>query len=110
MTITHGGDVFRIAQARGWDWREVLDFSANINPLGPAPGVRQAICQSINRIPHYPDPEAGGGRAVLSKQWHVPGREIFMGNGAARLLHVFARGTRPAHVTLVVPGLSAVAR
>src|SRR5215467_7578883 len=106
MTITHGGDVFRIAQARGWDWREVLDFSANINPLGPAPGVRQAICQSINRIPHYPDPEAGGVRAILSKQWHVPERQILMGNGATELLHFFARVTRPANVTLVVPGFS----
>ena len=54
MAITHGGDIFAIAREHGWDWRDVADFSANINPLGPAPGVRprsarQPIASCITR-------------------------------------------------------------
>ncbi len=55
--MTHGGDIFAIAAAQGWDWRDVADFSASINPLGPAPGVRSAICRAIDRIQHYPERE-----------------------------------------------------
>ena len=106
MSIAHGGDLFRIAQARGWDWKDVLDFSANINPLGPAPGVREAICQAMDRIPHYPSPEPVPLCDLLSEQWGVPAEQILAGNGATELLHFFARMRPPEPVTLVVPTFS----
>jgi cobalamin biosynthesis protein CobD len=34
--VTHGGAVFVAARELQCDWREILDFSASINPLGPA--------------------------------------------------------------------------
>ena len=34
MSATHGGRIFEIARERGWDWRDILDFSASLNPLG----------------------------------------------------------------------------
>jgi threonine-phosphate decarboxylase len=106
MNTTHGGDIFRIAKQRGWDWRDVLDFSANINPLGPAPGVPDAICAAMDRIRHYPDPEPLAISELLSKQWCVPASQILVGNGGTELLHFFAR-TRPEQpVTLVVPTFS----
>jgi threonine-phosphate decarboxylase len=106
MSVTHGGDLFRIAGERGWDWRDVLDFSANINPLGPAPGVRQAICAAVDRVPHYPAPQCDSLRELLSEKWNVPAPLILMGNGATELLHFFARVRRPDRVTLVVPAFS----
>lgn len=106
MNLAHGGDIFRIADQRGWDWTDVLDFSANINPLGPAPGVPDAIRSAIDRIPHYPDPEPVAISALLSKQWSVPAAQILLGNGATELLHFFARIRREPSVTLVVPTFS----
>jgi threonine-phosphate decarboxylase len=106
MNVAHGGDLFRIAQERGWDWRDVLDFSANINPLGPAPGVRAAICAAMDRIPHYPAPQCDAIRALLSEQWDLSPSQILVGNGATELLHFFARVRRPDAVTLVVPAFS----
>jgi threonine-phosphate decarboxylase len=106
MNLAHGGDIFRIAKQRGWDWRDVLDFSANINPLGPAPGVRDAICAAIDRIRHYPDPEPAGIGELLAKQWGVAASQILLGNGATELLHFFARVRQEEAVTLVVPTFS----
>src|ERR1700693_498561 len=106
MNLAHGGDIFRIADQRGWDWRDVLDFSANINPLGPAPGVADAIRAAIDRISHYPDPEPVAINELLSKQWSVPASQILLGNGATELLHFFARIRREPSVTLVVPTFS----
>ncbi|HNY41777.1 MAG TPA: hypothetical protein PKJ41_15360, partial [Bryobacteraceae bacterium] len=49
LNIVHGGNLFAIARSRGWDWREVLDLSASINPLGPSPLVRPAIEAELDR-------------------------------------------------------------
>jgi len=106
MNIVHGGDIFRIANQRRWDWRDVLDFSANINPLGPAPGVPDAIRLAIDRIRCYPSPESVALSALLSRQWDVPAAQILLGNGATDLLHFFARIRPEEPVTLVVPTFS----
>jgi len=106
MNPSHGGDIFRIAKQRGWDWRDVLDFSANINPLAPAPGVPAAILAAMDRIRHYPDPEPVAISELLSKQWGVSTSQILLGNGATELLHFFARIRPELPVTLVVPTFS----
>jgi threonine-phosphate decarboxylase len=106
VSITHGGDIFRIASERGWNWKDVLDFSANINPLGPAPGVREAICAALDRIVHYPSPEPVALAGELAQHWHVPAAQIVVGNGATELLHYFARTHPGGPVTLVVPTFS----
>ena len=106
MSGAHGGDLFRIARARGWDWREALDFSANINPLGPAPGVREAIHAALDRIVHYPAPHSESVVESLAQAWGETPARIIAGNGATELLHFFARAARPERVTLVVPGFS----
>jgi threonine-phosphate decarboxylase len=106
MNITHGGDIFRIARERGWDWKDVLDFSANINPLGPAPGVREAICVAMDRISNYPSPDPVGVIELLSRHWGLPAAQILVGNGATEILHFFARMYPQDQVTLVVPTFS----
>ena len=44
----HGGDICGAAEASGRNTAEILDFSANINPLGMPPGVREAIIESLD--------------------------------------------------------------
>ena len=45
----HGGDIRGAAEKSGRNEAEFLDFSANINPLGMPPGVREAIIESLDR-------------------------------------------------------------
>jgi threonine-phosphate decarboxylase len=91
MTVTHGGNLFEIARDRGWDWRDVADFSASINPLGPAPAVLDAIRGALDRIVHYPEREPSTLRRALAGLWSVDEDRILLGNGATELLHWFAR-------------------
>ena len=44
----HGGDIRGAAETSGRNTLEILDFSANINPLGMPPGVREAIIESLD--------------------------------------------------------------
>ncbi len=106
MAIDHGGDIFAIARERGWDWRDVLDFSASINPLGPARGVRAAICSSIDRIVHYPEREPVRLRQALAELWKVQENQILLGNGSTELIFFLARVLGPQPVTLALPVFS----
>jgi threonine-phosphate decarboxylase len=104
--ISHGGNIFAIAQARGWDWRDVADFSASINPLGPAAGVGPAICQALERICHYPEREPVGLRRALAAEWGVAEEQVLLGNGATELIFFVARMLQGMQVTFGVPVFS----
>ncbi|HMF74449.1 MAG TPA: aminotransferase class I/II-fold pyridoxal phosphate-dependent enzyme [Bryobacteraceae bacterium] len=106
MAIVHGGDIFALARERGWDWREVLDCSASINPLGPAPGVQAAICQAMERIVHYPEREPAPLRRALAQEWQLDEEQILLGNGATDLIFFAARILAHLPVTLGLPVFS----
>jgi threonine-phosphate decarboxylase len=106
VTVTHGGNIFAISRERGWDWREVADFSASINPLGPAPGVMDAIHAALPRIVHYPEREPAHLRCKLADLWDIDPAQILLGNGATELLHWLARVERHRPVTFAVPAFS----
>jgi threonine-phosphate decarboxylase len=106
MAVTHGGNLFEVSRERGWDWRDVLDFSASINPLGPAPAVADAIRSAIGKIEHYPEREPALLRRALADLWRIDDGCILLGNGATELLHFFARIERVERVTLAIPAFS----
>jgi threonine-phosphate decarboxylase len=106
MTITHGGDIFAIARDRHWNWRDIADFSASINPLGPSPAVAPAIRDALDRIVHYPERESADLRRALADLWNIDDSRILLGNGATELLHWFARVNPYDRVTLGLPVFS----
>ncbi len=91
MTITHGGNLFAIADERGWQWQEVLDLSASINPLGPSPAVRPAIEAALDRIAYYPGEEPARLEQALAAHWNVEPGQVLAGAGASALMHFVAR-------------------
>ena len=95
----HGGNIYEEAPAGG-KW---LDFSANINPLGLAPEVKQVIAENIEGIIHYPDPKARKLKAALSGHYRVPEDQLLLGNGAAELFYLLVHMVRPKRVALPVP-------
>ena len=78
---------------------EVLDFSVNVNPYGPAPAMREAIAAAP--VDCYPDSTGSAARAALAAACGVDAERIVLGNGAADLLWTLAR-------VLVAPGRAVV--
>jgi threonine-phosphate decarboxylase len=103
LVIEHGGNLFAICRERGWDWREVLDLSASINPLGPAPGVRPAIEAALERIMHYPGQTAAEMEEALGTGWGLNPENVLAGGGATELLHFVARAGWRGPVALATP-------
>ena len=104
--MTHGGNVFAVARERGWHWQDILDFSASINPLGPAPGVKPAIVEALDRIVHYPERHSHRLTEALAAEWDVHPDSILLGNGATELIHFVARAWPHRRVQLRAPVFS----
>lgn len=106
----HGGDVYRAAQRWGLDPSAILDFSANLNPLGPPPGVWTALQQAAGQICHYPQPLAPQLRAALAARFGVPGDNLAVGNGAAELIYLVARLARGGRTIIPAPAFAEYGR
>jgi len=103
LIVTHGGNVLAVARERGWDWREILDLSASINPLGPSPAVRPAIERALDRIALYPAQMPGELEAALAEAWGVRPDQVMAGAGATELIHFLARAGWNGPSALAVP-------
>lgn len=91
----HGGDVYRHPG--------VLDFSANLNPLGTPETVIRATQDSILQIAQYPDACQEQLIEELAKYEEVPKEWLICGNGAAELIFALVHAMRPKKALLAVP-------
>ena len=83
----HGGNIYDLAASMGIPASRILDFSANINPKGPPAWIKDCILDSMDRIVHYPDPEAKGLRRLAANEYQVREQEVIAGNGSTELLY-----------------------
>ncbi len=95
--------IFKVARDRRWNWREILDLSGGVNPLGPAPGVLEAISDALDQIRHYPEAEPARLVETLARRWQVAPDQILLGNGATELIHFTARLWKKEAATLATP-------
>lgn len=104
ILAVHGGRVHEAARRWSVSPEEVIDFSANINPLGPPPGVLLALenCLAPSNLRAYPDPFAF--IAALGKKHGVGIDEIVVGPGSAALIFAVLRAVLPATALVMEPG------
>ncbi|MBF7083062.1 threonine-phosphate decarboxylase [Desulfallas sp. Bu1-1] len=99
----HGGDVFGASRNLKRSLREIYDFSASINPLGPSPAALAAIKNNLELIKFYPDPHCLDLRRAISRYLNVPMENILLGNGASELIYLLARVLGCRHALVPAP-------
>ncbi|WP_089153468.1 pyridoxal phosphate-dependent aminotransferase [Paenibacillus senegalimassiliensis] len=102
----HGGDLLTASARYGVDARQVTDFSANINPLGPPPGLLKRLGEALTGIVHYPDPGHRRFVALLAECHRTEATGIVVGNGAAENMALALLGLAPGKVGIVEPCFS----
>lgn len=100
----HGGDLESAAEAYGRIG--FLDFSANINPLGPPPGVMTQLESALSSIIRYPDPGHRALKELLGARLSLRAEQLCIGNGAAECMALILLGLRPRRVGIVEPCFS----
>lgn len=85
----HGGSTAAELESAGLDPGDVLDFSVNVNPYGPAPSVAAAARRAA--LERYPDPTAAPLRDALGRELGLAPERIVVGSGSVELLWTLAR-------------------
>ena len=99
MEIVHGGDIYSYN-------REMLDFSANISPLGIPEEIRKAIQNSYQYADIYPDTQYRELRSEIAEIEHVHEENIICGNGAAEIIFNIVLAMKPKKVLLICPSFA----
>ena len=89
--FAHGGNLAEVRERFALDGKPLLDFSANINPLGMPDSVRRAILAAMPSLLHYPDTECRRLRTKLAERVGVRPENIIVGNGSTELMFLAAR-------------------
>ena len=96
--VSHGG-LYSIKNPDS----KIIDFSSNVNPLGPPPGVKKYLKKNINSLEVYPDSESTKLRKNLSWYTKVPANKIVVGNGATEIIYNFCNAFLNKITPVLIP-------
>lgn len=103
MVGKHGGNVYQVARQMGLKAEDIIDFSANINPLGYSSRVKKVFASSDIAILNYPDQEAYDFVNALSSYHTLPAENFLVGNGSTEFIYLLPGIIRPKSVLIVAP-------
>jgi len=99
----HGGNIYEIKRRYK---KDVIDFSANINPLGLTKTVKEELAKCYRLILHYPDPDARNLTKQIAEYWEIDEQNILTGNGSTELIYLIAHAFKPEKTLIPVPTFS----
>jgi L-threonine-O-3-phosphate decarboxylase len=82
---------------------EILDFSANINPLGPPGWLRSKLSAAVESLIQYPDPDHTDLLAATAARYNVAPSQALAGNGSTELLYLLPHALKPTRALIPVP-------
>ena len=103
LAFSHGGNIYEVKRKFK---KEVVDFSANINPLALPPTLKRALSENFDKIRHYPDPRARDITKIIAKYWGISDENILLGNGSVELIYLIAQSFRPKTALIPAPTFS----
>lgn len=93
--VLHGGDVYR--------HKDVIDFSANLNPLGMPPAARQALIEYVDEFSHYPDPDCVALTEAIAAFEGIDTDKVVVTAGATDAFERIAQVLKPRRALVVAP-------
>lgn len=102
----HGGNIIEAAAVMGVDANSLIDFSANINPLGMPYSLKRAIVENFALAERYPDVEYSALHQALANHHQVPQAWVLAGNGETELIFNLVQQLAPRKALLLTPGFA----
>ena len=82
MDYKHGGNLYGLENKE-----KIIDFSSNINPLGPPKMLEKTIVKACQSIDQYPDPNYTDMRKKLADHYGLKKENFLVGNGGIQIIH-----------------------
>lgn len=104
--LIHGGDIYSLQEEMNIEAEAILDFSANVNPLGLPKGVAKSMIECLPKVSAYPDPLCRELVCALGEYEDVNKAHIICGNGAADLIFRLVYALKPKKALVLAPTFS----
>lgn len=101
--VVHGGNLDELSRNFKLNKEILVDFSANINPLGVNKKVKEAIINALDEVERYPDITYFNLKSAISEFERVNYEDLVLGNGAAEVIFNLVRAIKPKKVLLPGP-------
>ena len=75
--VFHGSDIEKICEYYHLRKEEIINFGANVNPLGLSENVKEQLCAHLDLLSSYPDREYTSLRKAISRYCQIPADFIF---------------------------------
>ena len=102
----HGSDLEKIEKIYGIKKEDIISFSANVNPLGISPLLREKIATQIDCITTYPDRDYVELRNNIAEYCKTEMENIVVGNGSTELISLFTQILKPKKAMILGMGVS----
>lgn len=99
----HGGEPSHDFLRLGLTPRQVIDFSVNINPLGPPGPVGKAWGKWRTELGCYPSPDGAGVLAYYRERFGLLPESVVAGNGSTELIYLVCRALDLKTAALAIP-------
>lgn len=103
MTAKHGGNIQEISEIYQKNKRQLIDFSANINPLGIPEEIKKILTDNIEMLIHYPDIRYHSLIQAIANFHKIPQRYVYPSNGAAEAIFMLGRTLSVKKLMLLAP-------
>ncbi|MCR1952342.1 threonine-phosphate decarboxylase CobD [Clostridium sp. DSM 100503] len=101
--VVHGGNIDELSRKYNLNKEKLIDFSANINPIGINKNVKMEMMKAIDKIERYPDITYYDLKSSISKFEGIEIEDLVLGNGAAEVIFNLVRALNPRKVLIPAP-------
>lgn len=106
LKSAHGGNTREAAALLGISPEQLLDFSANINPLGMPGRLKRALIDNLTCAERYPDVDYQHLHQALAQHHQIPASWLLAGNGETESIFTLVHWLKPRHAMIVTPGFA----
>ncbi|MDO5714084.1 MAG: histidinol-phosphate transaminase [Tissierellia bacterium] len=99
----HGANLFDLQRKYGFAPEEIMDFSSNINPLGPSSLALSHLKEELDKVSVYPDPDYVKLKKAIGTYAHCQEDSIVLGSGTTHLIADYIRIIGPKRALLNSP-------
>lgn len=102
----HGSDIEQIERCYGIPKENIIQFGANVNPLGLSPSLREKLSANLDVITCYPDRDYKSLRKVIARYCHTDMNYVVTGNGSTELISLLISQRNARHALVIGPTYS----
>lgn len=108
--VFHGSDIEKICEYYHLKKDDIINFGANVNPLGLSPYAKKELSKNLDLLSSYPDREYTSLRNTISEYCGIPADFILPGNGSSELIALLIQERAPKHTLILGPTYSEYSR